>query len=302
MKQAGPTVIAALVLTFGASSCADGTANDADTDAEPASGRTASGVPQRPRGSDLPGANGEVAAVAGKTMQVQSPLSGQVAVTWTAKTTFTHQVDASFSDIDVGDCVLVRSDDADEANGTSNGTSTEMDATTVRISAPVDGSCAPGYSGEIAPGGPSGPASGLSTEAPFDLPSDLPSDLLSGDDSLSGPGGPDGRGGAVGLVTATSPDGFVIESTSPAPPGDRGGSRESGSPPETTMVDVAVSAGTAFTTTAKTTSKAVKVGTCVDARGEADSTGSVTADTVSVFPKVDGQCGFVFGGRRVESD
>ena len=68
------------------------------------------------------------------------------------------------------------------------------------------------------------------------------------------------------------------------------------------MVAVAVSADTDFTTTAETTSKAVRVGTCVDARGKADSTGSVTADTVSVFPKVDGQCGLVFGGRHDESD
>jgi hypothetical protein len=68
------------------------------------------------------------------------------------------------------------------------------------------------------------------------------------------------------------------------------------------MVSVAVSADTAFTTTAETTSKAVRVGTCVDARGEADSTGSVTADTVSVFPKIDGQCGLVLGGRQAESD
>ena len=279
MNQAGHTVIGSLVLmlvlALGVGSCGSGSSPDADADA--ASGSPGSGPPKR---SVIPGASGEVAALSGKTMQVQSPLGGQVAVTWTAETTFTHQVEASLSDLEVGDCVLVTTDGA----GRSNGPASEVDAATVRISAPVDGSCEPVAAGSIAPPGEPAGADDLTTE----MPSDLPSDGL----SLAGPGGP--GGGVFGTVTATKSAGFTVESTVPEPPGAPG-SGDSDSTTETDTVSVAVSAGTVFTTTGKTTSKAVRVGSCVDARGDSDSTGAVTADTVNVTPKVKGRCGPAFG-------
>ena len=48
----------------------------------------------RTRGPGGPGGSGKVAAVAGSTAQVQGQ-GGQVAVTWTSKTTFTQQVSAT---------------------------------------------------------------------------------------------------------------------------------------------------------------------------------------------------------------
>ena len=96
-------------------------------------------------------------------------------------------------------------------------------------------------------------------------------------------------------MTATTSAGFTVESTVPEPPGAPGSGDPDSARTETALVSVAVSADTAFTTTAETTSKAVRVGSCVDARGEADSTGAVTADTVNVTPKVEGRCGPVFG-------
>ena len=48
-------------------------------------------------GQGGPGGSGKVAAVSGSTAQVQGQ-GGQVAVTWTAKTTFTQQVSAKASD------------------------------------------------------------------------------------------------------------------------------------------------------------------------------------------------------------
>ena len=120
MKQAGHTVIAALVLTFGASSCGGGTANDAandaDTDADPGIRQNGVGSPPASPRIGQPGRERRGSSRGREDHASAEPAERQVAVTWTARTTFTHQVAASLSDIDVGDCVLVRSDDADEAS------------------------------------------------------------------------------------------------------------------------------------------------------------------------------------------
>ena len=55
-----------------------------------------------PRG---PAASGTVAALSGKTMQVQNPQTGQVAVTWTSSTKFTHQIATTLAAIKTGECV-----------------------------------------------------------------------------------------------------------------------------------------------------------------------------------------------------
>jgi hypothetical protein len=274
MKQVVPAALGSLVLLFGVASCG----NPASPAGDPAGGTSSSafGQPGGAGGPSTPGASGEVAAVSAKTMQVQSQASGQVAVTWTAKTTFTHQVSASLSDLAVGDCVVVAS-----AAGTSDSPAGEVDADDVRISEAVDGSCAPMAAGGNAPGQPQGDPSGM----PSGMPTDMPTDGMSG--------GPVRAGGAFGTVTAVTADGFTVESPSPAAPGE---SSDSDTRPttQTTEVSVSVTDGTTFTTMAETTAKAVKVGVCVDARGDSDSTGAVTAKTVRVSPKVDGQCGVTF--------
>ncbi|GAA4366837.1 hypothetical protein GCM10023146_10520 [Nocardioides caricicola] len=119
-----------------------------------------------------PGASGLVADVDGRTAQVQSDQSGQVAVSWTSDTTFTQEVDASLEDVTVGDVVMVTSAD----DGT---------AATVRIM----------------PDGAAQRPEGM----PEDLPSDLPSDLPEGD-------GPPGGFGILGEVAAVSADGFTVSS------------------------------------------------------------------------------------------
>jgi uncharacterized protein DUF5666 len=52
-----------------------------------------------------PAASGTVAAISGNTMQVQNPQAGQVAVTWTSSTKFTHQIATTLAAIETGDCV-----------------------------------------------------------------------------------------------------------------------------------------------------------------------------------------------------
>ncbi len=200
----------------------------------------------------FPGASGEIAAIHGRTLQVQNAMDGQVAVTWTGGTTFTSQVKATREDLEIGDCVMVVGEGDDGVTAQS-----------VRITAKVDGSCAPAMRG--------GPRTLTEGEPPADRPSGLPSDRASG-----GPG----RvmlGGAFGEVTALDGDTLTVETSGPADPTTR---------------TVTTTAGTTWTDTVSATEEALQVGRCVNAEGDKDDTGAVTATTVAVSDPVDGECGF----------
>lgn len=126
----------------------------------------------------FPGASGKVAAVTGKTAQVQSEMSGQVAVSWTDRTAFTQEVDAALSDVSVGSCVLVTGDDGSDQTSVTAVSVRIMDKCTQR---------------------PDGAPSGMPTDRPTDMPTDMPSDM------------PRQRGfGTIGEVTAVSGDGFTV--------------------------------------------------------------------------------------------
>jgi hypothetical protein len=198
-------------------------------------------------GGDFAGANGEIAAIAGKTLQVQSPIDGQVAVTYTDATTFTEQVAAAASDLEVGDCVMVEGEGEDE-----------LAATTVRITPKTEGSCTPGMRG--GPGLTQG-------DGPKGLPSDMPTEL--GDRMMSM--------GAFGEVTAIDGDSFTVRATLPGQ--DEASSRQ-----------VTTTADTSWTDTQTATAAALKVGKCIAATGEKDEVGAITADTIAVSDKVDGEC------------
>ncbi len=143
-------------------------------------------------------------------------------------------------------------------------TSADDIAATVRImDASDDGGC--GFGGGQRPEG-----------APSGMPSDRPTDL------------PDGgrRGfGTVGEVTAVSGSGFTVSATQPGAD-------------DATEVSVTVGDDTTYTTSAKAAAAAVKVGVCVNAQGDSDDTGAVTAASISVSQPVDGECtgGFGMGG------
>jgi hypothetical protein len=81
--------------------CSNGAAGSHDS-TTPASASPAGPANDGPRG---PAASGTVAAISGKTMQVQNPQAGQVAVAWTSSTKFTHQVTATLAAVKAGDCV-----------------------------------------------------------------------------------------------------------------------------------------------------------------------------------------------------
>jgi len=240
-----------------------------------------------------PGTSGQIAAKQGSTLQVQNQTDGQVAVSYTAKTAITAQVAATLKDVKVGSCVTVTPVMSASGGSTSSGTSSSaLAAGTVRISAAVKGQCTGGFVGGAGGGfhsgsRPSGVPSGMATSRPSEFASGRPSGAAGGF-----------RGGmmfANGKVTAVSGGGFTVANSLPT----RGGSNSGSSTGASSNVQVTVSGSTTYTTTKSSDASALKVGKCVVATGQADSTGAVTADRLVVSDPVNGSCtsGFGFGGR-----
>jgi hypothetical protein len=259
-----PAAAGATALLLALSACGGSSSGSTSTSAESSSSPSG-----RPDAGVLPGASGTIAAVSGKTLQVQSPQNGQVAVSYTGKTAFSQQVSASLSDLKVGDCVMAASSAA------SGDASDTVAADSVRITPAVKGSCAMGG------GRAGGPGAGPGGERPSGAPTDRPSGAPSG-----GPGGAGRPGGAFGTVTKVSSDGFTVKQSRP-------GSSDSAA----TTTTVTVTSKTTFSTTAKATAAAAKVGRCATAMGKTDDTGAVTASSISLSDPVDGECTAAFGRR-----
>ena len=253
-------VAGALVLGLAVSAC--GSAATGTTTAEQQQGQQQQGQGQR--GFARHGANGQVAAVSGSTAQVQSQQSGQVAVTWTARTSFTRQVAATKAAVKVGECGMV--------TGSGSSSATDLTAASVRIvPAGSEGTCTFGGGGRSgAPGGQPGGTPPTGEGARTGQPSPP---------AGAGSGGR-GFGGAFGEVTKVSSSGFTVASTGP------GASDQA----TTSTVSVRVAASTSYTTTAKASASDVKVGACMRAEGTADDTGAVTATTVALSTAVKGSC------------
>ncbi|HSV40873.1 MAG TPA: DUF5666 domain-containing protein [Nocardioidaceae bacterium] len=200
----------------------------------------------------FPGANGEIAAIDGRTLQVQNPMEGQVAVSYTDKTTITAEVDADAGDLEVGDCVMVIGEGDDT-----------LDASTVAITVPADdGSCTP-----AGPGGGDGMFEGRAEMRPEGAPEGMPEGMP---EQVA-------FSGAFGEVTAFSADGFTVQTLMPGQD-------------DTTTRDVTTSTDTAWTKTADADAKSLKIGACVSARGDLDDTGALTATSIAVTDPVDGEC------------
>lgn len=220
----------------------------------------------------FPGANGLIASISGTTLQVQSQ-DAQRAVTYTGATQITQTKSVALSAIKAGDCVFANGADA---SGT-------LTATTVRVSAPVNGTCtmagAPG-GGQGAPGGGAGmPPGGPGGGAP---PSGMPS------------GGPNGGAGftiATGTVTGTSASGLVLSGRlmTIGPPA----SPTSGTDGPVTIMTTGT---TKLTKEVPATKSALAVGQCARAMGAADEKGAIAARTITVSAPVDGSCRSGFGG------
>lgn len=247
-----------LLLLAGCSS----TASTATPDARPSAGARNGGGSARGMGANDPGrVSGEIAAVDGKTLQVQGEDS-QTAVTYTSKTTFTAQVAGTVSDLAKGDCVVVFSSSAGQD-------ATEVTATSVTSSvAAADGTCTSGFGG----GGtrPSGAPSGMpSGAAPSGGPSGMPN------------GGARPQSGEVTVV-----DGDTL-TVAVKQQGSNG----------TTPLTVKTTSDTTVTVAEKSKSSAAKVGVCATANGEADDTGMITAKTITLRKAGDDGCSMRQGNR-----
>ncbi|KRC57761.1 MULTISPECIES: DUF5666 domain-containing protein [unclassified Nocardioides] len=260
------TITCSLALAALLVGCGSDDTTTAGDEASAASGAPSGAPAGGPGGGGaMPGAFGEIAAIDGKVLQVRSQLTGQVAVTWTDDTTITSQAAAKLADVTAGVCVVVRTADTGTDAGSDTEAPTEVTAASVALSTSGDDGCSAGLGGGPGGGGPGG-----NGERPTDLPSDFPTDLPSG-----APGG--GRGGfggfgTIGTVASVSATGFVVEGRD----GD---------------VTVTVGADTTYSKQVAADATALTVGRCVQAQGDADDTGAVTASTIRVSDKVDDQCG-----------
>ncbi|MCW2767738.1 MAG: hypothetical protein JWO11_3697 [Nocardioides sp.] len=265
MTVASATSVLLLAALAGCGGNSPATQSDG-TSAAPAQGAPAQGAP-----AGMPGASGTIAAISGKTLQVQDDQTGQVAVTWTAKTTFTREADAALADVTVGKCVVVGADPA--TSGSNTGT---VAATSVRIADAVNGACAggPGFGGPG--GGPGGRPGGMPTDRPSNLPG-------------GGAGFPGGmRPGTVGQVTAVSASGFTVDAIQPG---------AASSTAATAPVTVTVAGATTFTKTVDAASADLSVGLCATATGSADNTGAVSATRIALSNPVAGACNSGMRGR-----
>lgn len=287
LAVAGPALLALTLLT----ACGGGGAAAAGATSTPT--QSTGAQPDRPQGGPgdaFPGADGLLAAVEGRTLQVQG-VDSQTAVTYSGATKITSTVAARASDIKVGSCVSARPD-ADAAAGSSGWTASDstVTAATVTVSAAVDGAC-PVMFGSAGPGGKRlGGPQGAS-------PSGAPPGTPRGTSSPGGPRGNDRLAGATGKVTSVDGGTFVVERT--ARPAAAGGGSTASAPPAPTSVTVTTTEATAYTKTVKAGASALRTGTCVTAMGEADDTGTIAATSIALRPADGGQCtnGRLGGGR-----
>ena len=274
LTAGGILALGAVVLLAGCGGSSSGSGGSGTPSGATSSGAAAAGGTTGGGTGRGPAASGEIAAVSGTTMQVQSQQSGQVAVSWTSTTTFSQQVTLAASSIKAGDCVT-----AVGASGTST-SATTFSAASLSVTTATNGSCTGGFGG----GGGGG-------SAPSGFPSgSRPSGFPSGARPSGFPSGGTARSVAIasGSVVSVSGSSVVVAA--------RDFTAGSGSGSSTTNKTVALAATTKITGEQTATASAVKVGRCATAVGSSDSSGAVTATTIRVTDPVNGSCTSGFGG------
>lgn len=272
-----PLVAALAVLPLAACGSSGSSGANPSTSAARPTGGGGGGVGRTQR----PGASGLIAAISGQTMQVQNT-SSQTAVTWNASTQLAKVVSGTFADVTVGSCVQVRAATVPAGGATSSGgdtaAPTALDAATVSITAPVNGSCAP--AGAATPGG--NRPTGTRTGGPNGTRTGAPGGAPTGDAN-----GLRGGGIAFGTVTSVSGNSFVVQETGFGR-GGSGTASPTGSTP--TTVTVTTSPSTSYSHQVAATATDIAVGGCVTAYGTADDTGAITAQSLTLRAPVDGSC------------
>lgn len=281
---AGATAALAVAGTLVACSSSKTSGSGAAATSQPApassgsSSSSSSGA--RPARGVRPAAQGTIAALAATSMEVQSPQSGQVTVTFGPKTAFTQTTAAAKASVVVGTCVAAmaaRSQSSGSAAPSTPAPSaspparvTSFTAATVVITRPANGTCNGGFGGLNGSAAPSGAPSGA-----------FPSGAPSGGFGRGGFGGFAAR--ATGKVTAVTASTMTVV-----------GSTRSGPITYTVSVDPS----TMYTATGSGTSASLAVGKCVIAFGSTDSTGAVAATRIAVSPASSSGCTVGFGRGR----
>jgi hypothetical protein len=232
----------------------------------------AASTPPSPGGS----ASGSVASITGTSMEVQSASAGQTTVNTTSSTTFSQSLAVTDSAVAVGECLTVTGTPAKSSK-------TTITARSVSVSQPSSsGTCRSGAGGAFGRGG--FPGRGAQGGGGF------PGGGSGPPGGFPGRGGASGRGSfaggtfalANGKVTAVSGSSVSMSGTLRSGLGHAPKSTKKASTPKTEKLTVTLSKSTTLSETQSTSFSALAVGDCVNAFGQAGSTGAVTAATVSI--------------------
>jgi Domain of unknown function (DUF5666) len=260
--------LAALLAACGSSSSASTTSTTAGSSAK---GPGGSGSPRQ-----FPGASGTIAAVNGTSVEVQNPESGQTTVTYTPSTTFHQIVPASVTSVAVGSCISAFGKPTSGTSSSSGAFGEPVTATTVSVTQPVSGSCsagAGGFGGGRFPGGGRPPSGGSSTNGSGTRP------------PAAGRFRNGQFGAASGSVTAVNGSSVTVDETNPRTQ-------------KTSSVVVTLTSSTTYSATQSSSPSALVVGQCARAMGTANSTGAITAQSITVSAPGANGCTTGFGGFR----
>jgi hypothetical protein len=227
-------------------------------------------------------------------MEVQAPASssaagGQTTVNFTSTTKFEQTQTATLAAVTVGSCISAfdtsaagRATNPPPTTSTTT-VSTPINAATVRITTPTNGTCTAGFGGGGGGGGrfngganggsgtPSPGGTGRTTSPP-------------GNGSARTGGRPGGFGGASGTVTSVSGSTIVVNETNPATKA-------------TSTKTVDVTGSTTYSQTVAAAATDLAVGKCVQAVGSSNDTGAVTATSISISTPGANGCSTGFGRR-----
>jgi len=209
----------------------------------------------------IPGASGLIAAASPGTLQVQST-TAQNTVAYTSATTFTA---VTSGHIAAGDCVMVTGTPA-------AGSAKALTATSARIMAKVNGACpttgaGSGFGGAGSARRPTGaPAGGSGTRRAF--------------------------ASANGTVNSVSGSTIRLNGVLRNGPSAAG----SGAPASPSTITITLGSSATVTQTVPATSAAAVVGQCARAIGPANSTGTITAKSITISKPGPNGCNTGFGG------
>ena len=266
-------VLAVVALgVLGAALAACGSASSASTSS---SSSTTGGSSSGSNGAtprQLPGAAGTIASINGTSLEVQNPITGQTTVNYTPSTMFRQTVPASATAVTVGSCISAFGKPSSGPSSGGRGFGIPVTATTVSVSQPVSGTCSGGFGSRGAlgtrPGGGGGSTPGTGSRPVG-----------------ARPFGNGQFGIASGSVTAVNGSEVTINEVNPVTKA-------------ASSVTVTLTASTTFTTTDPASSTDLAVGKCARANGSADTTGAISARSITISTAGPNGCTAGFGGAR----